>query len=78
MKKYEIKASKKVVATFTMDYKVYYMKFSCSRKLVTWIIEQHPEYKDCPWDADFPNDNIVVQFYSVGNLVIDETNVENK
>lgn len=78
MKQYEIKASKNVVATFTMDYQVFSMKFSCSRKLVMWIIEQHPEYKDCPWDADFPNDTIVVQFYSVGNLVIDESHVENK
>lgn len=72
MKQYEIIASKEIVATFSMDYNTYQMKFECSSKLVAWIVSQHPELKDTPYNADFPDDRIVIDFYSVGNLVINE------
>lgn len=72
MKSYEIVASKEVVAKFTMDYTAFEMKFGCSSKMVEWIINEHPELKDVPNKADFPKNSIVVEFYSVGNLVIEE------
>lgn len=72
MKCFDIVASKEVVATFTMDYSTYKMKFKCSAELIKFITEQHPEYKDVPHNVDFPDDNIVVEFYSLGNLVIGE------
>jgi hypothetical protein len=40
--------------------------------MVDWIISEHPELKDTPHKADFTEDSIVVEFYSVGNLVIEE------
>lgn len=72
MKNYSIVASREVVATFTMDYTSFKMNFSTSKNLVDWIVEQHPEFKDVPYNADFPNDNIIIEFYSIGNLVIEE------
>jgi len=70
MKCFDIIASKEVVATFTMDYSTYTMKFKCSSKLVEFIREKHPEYANVPYHVDFPDDTIVVEFYSIGNLVI--------
>lgn len=70
MKCFDIIASKEVVATFTMDYSTYVMKFTCSSKLVEFIREKYPEYANAPYHVDFPDDTIVVEFYSVGNLVI--------
>ena len=72
MKSYEIIASKEVVARFTMDYTTFKMKFGCSSEIIKWIIDEHPEFKDIPNRADFTKDSIVVEFYSVGNLVIEE------
>ena len=72
MKQYEIIASKEVVATFSMNYDAFKMKFECSSNLVAWIVSQHPELKDTPFNADFPDDRIVISFYSMGNLVINE------
>ena len=72
MKNYEIIASKEVVATFAMDYTSFKMKFENSKNLADWIKSQHPELKDVPHNADFPDDNVVIEFYSIGNLVIEE------
>ena len=72
MKNYEIIASKEIVARFTMDYATYKMKFECLNEMVEWIINEHPELKDVPNRANFPKDSIVIEFYSVGNLVIEE------
>lgn len=72
MKNYLIVASKDVVATFTMDYHMFKMKFKMSSCMVQWIVQEHPELKGVPYNAEFPNDTIVVKFYSVGNLVIEE------
>lgn len=73
MKNYSIVASKEVVASFTMDYDSFKMKFKCSNDLVRWIREQHPEFCNTPHHVDFPTDSdIVIEFYSIGNLVIEE------
>lgn len=71
MKDYRIEASKEIVAKFSMDYSVYKMRFNhIADDLVEWIVEQHPELKDVPYEAKFPGNDIVIYFYSVGNLVI--------
>ena len=72
MKQYEIVASKEVVATFSMNYDAFKMKFKGSNNLVAWIVNQHPELEDTPFHANFPDDRIVIDFYSIGNLVINE------
>ena len=73
MKDYRIEASKQIVAKFSMDYAVFKMKFDYSSdNLVKWIVEQHPELKDVPHEAKFPGNDIVIYFYSVGNLVIND------
>lgn len=72
MKNYKIVASKNVIATFTMDYTTYEMQFSCPSKFVEWILSKHSEFKDCPWDHEYKRNNIIISFYSIGNLVIEE------
>ena len=73
MKHFQIVASKEVVASFNMNYDTYKMKFKCSAKLVEFIVSKYPEYKDTPYHVDFPNDNVIIEFYSLGNLVINPT-----
>lgn len=70
MKHFDIVASKEVVASFSMNYDTYKMKFECSAQLVEFIVSKYPEYKDAPYHVDFPDNDIVVEFYSLGNLVI--------
>ena len=70
MKTFNIVASKEIVASFSMNYDTYKMKFEHSAQLVEFIVSKHPEYKDVPYHVDFPNNDIVVEFYSLGNLVI--------
>ncbi len=72
MKNFNIIASKEVVASFKMDYDTYKMKFKCKDELVAFIRDKHPEYLEIPYNVDFPNDDIVVEFYSVGDIVIEE------
>lgn len=75
MKKYEIVASKEVVAEFTMDHVVYDKKFGFARKAAEWIVKQHPELDGAPYDTKFDrtlDGPVTVVFYSIGNLVINE------
>lgn len=72
MKNYCIVASKKVVASFKMDYYIFEMKFSNSSNLASYIVEQHPELKDIAFNVDFESDDVIIKFYSLGNLVIQE------
>lgn len=73
MKQYEIIASKEVVASFSIDYASFEMKFKLSGSMmVEWIVDQHPELVNVPWRIDFHNGKATVEFYSVGNLVIEE------
>lgn len=72
MKKFDIVASKEIVASFTMNYDTFKMKFKCSSKLVEFIRDAHPEYSETLYNVDFTNDDVVVEFYSVGNAVIEE------
>ena len=72
MKSYNIVASKKPVAKFEIDMQVVTMKFVCCRKCYEWIITQHPELKNTPWDYEIPGEKAVFTFYSLGNLVIEE------
>ena len=72
MKKFDIVASKEVVASFQMDYNTFKMKFAFSAQLVDFIVDKYPEYKDVPYNVDFPDDKVVVEFYSLGNLVVEE------
>ena len=70
MKCFDIVASKEVMASFSMDYDTYKMKFEHSAQLIEFIVNKYPEYKDAPYHVDFPDNDIVVEFYSLGNLVI--------
>jgi hypothetical protein len=75
MKKYEIVASKEVVAEFTMDHVVYDRMFGFARKAAEWIVKQHPELTGAPYDTKFDgalDGPVTVVFYSIGNLVINE------
>lgn len=72
MKNYKIVASKEPVAKFEIDMQVITMKFGCCAKCGEWIITQHPELKDTPWDYDIYAKKAVFVFYSIGNLVIEE------
>lgn len=71
MKHFNVVASKEIVASFRMNYGTYKMKFECTTQLVEFIVSKYPEYKDTPYHVDFPNDDVVIEFYSLGNLVID-------
>lgn len=71
MKDYRIEASKEIVAKFSMDYTIFVMRFDyIIEDLVAWIVEQYPELKGVPHDTQYPGNDIVIRFYSVGNLVI--------
>lgn len=73
MKNYRIVASKTLVAKFSMNYSTYGMKFHTSEDCVKWIVSEHPELADAPWDYTIlRNNDIVFMFYSIGNLVINE------
>ena len=73
MKNYRINVSKELVAKFAMDYNVYGMKFKTTKQCAEWIVSEHPELKDAPWDYTvMRNNDIVFMFYSLGNLVIEE------
>ena len=72
MKNYKIIASKEPVAKFEVDMQIVTMKFVCCRKCCDWIVEQHPELKDAPWDYDIRSGKAVFVFYSLGNLVEEE------
>lgn len=72
MKKYVIEASKEVVAEFTMDLQVYEMRFGLGSKLAKWIMSQHRELEGCTYDWEYTNKAVVIKFYSLGNLVINE------
>lgn len=72
MKNYKIVASKEPVAKFEVDMQVVTMKFGFCAKCGEWIVEQHPELKNSPWDYDIRRGNAVFTFYSLGNLVIEE------
>lgn len=72
MKKYEIVAAQEVVAEFRMNYNVFVAKFGYSTKLIEWIKEEHPELQDCSYLKDFTSEDIVIQFCSSGNPVIQE------
>lgn len=72
MKKYEIVASKEVVAEFTMDLQVFEMRFGLGSKLAKWIVSQHGELEGSTYDWKYTDNTVVIKFYSVGNLVINE------
>lgn len=73
MKDYRINVSKELVAKFSMNYSVYGMKFKTTNQCVEWIMSEHPELKDAPWEFTIlRNNDIVFMFYSLGNLVIEE------
>lgn len=73
MKNYRVNVSKELVAKFSMDYSVYGMKFKTTKQCAEWIVSEHPELKDAPWDFTIlGNNDIVFMFYSLGNLVIEE------
>lgn len=72
MKQFKIELAKKVIATFTMDYDEFKIKFGSSVKLAAFIREKRPELIDCSHHATFPNNDIVIEFYSVGDAVITE------
>lgn len=72
MKNYEIIASREPVAKFEVDMQVVTMKFVYCAKCCAWIVEQHPELKDTPWDYDIRDGKAIFTFYSIGNLVIEE------
>lgn len=73
MKNYNVVASKEPVASFSMDYTTYKMKFPCTTKCANWIVSQNPELDCAPWDFSIEKDDkIVFTFYSIGNLIIEE------
>ena len=72
MKKYEIVAAQEVVAEFKMNFNVFVAKFGYSDKLVDWIREEHPELQDCSYLKNFTGEDILIQFVSSGNPVIQE------
>lgn len=72
MKNYKIVASKEPVAKFEVDMQVVTMKFVYCARCGEWIVKQHPELKDTPWDYDIYANKAVFTFYSLGNLVIEE------
>lgn len=72
MKKYVIEASKEVVAEYTMDLNVFEMKFGLGYKMAEWIVAQNEYLNGVPYDWEYVNDKVVMRFYSVGNLVINE------
>lgn len=73
MKTYRIEASKQLVAKFAMNYSTYTMKFTSTQKCVDFIVAEHPELADAPWDfVILRNNDIIFMFYSLGNLVINE------
>ena len=72
MKNYEILASKEIVASFEMNYSLFKTRFCCSRNLAEWIKGKHPEYKEAPYEADFKGEKVIINFLSLGNLVIQE------
>lgn len=72
MKNYKIIASREPVAKFEVDMQIVTMKFTCCRNCCDWIVEQHPELKDVPWDYDIRGGKAIFVFYSLGNLVEEE------
>ena len=71
MKNYRIVASKTLVAKFAMNYSTYGMKFNNTKECVEFIVSEHPELANAPWDYTIlRNNDIVFLFYSLGNLVI--------
>lgn len=72
MKKYVIEASKEVAAEFTMDLQVFEMRFGLGSKLAKWIMSQHRELENSTYDWTYTDKSVVIKFYSVGNLVINE------
>lgn len=72
MKAYQIELAKKVIAEFTMNYEEFKIKFECNTYMRTWIVSQHPELADCPSHYRFTDDEIVLEFYSIGDPVIVE------
>lgn len=72
MKNYKIIASREPVAKFEVDMQIVTMKFNCCRNCCNWIVEQHPELKDVPWDYDIRGGKAIFVFYSLGNLVEEE------
>lgn len=72
MKKYEIVAAQQTVAEFKMNYQTFITKFGYSDKLVEWIKCQHLELQDCSYLKSYPDEDILIQFVSSGNPVIQE------
>lgn len=72
MKNFEITASKKVIATFVIDAELKNLKFPCTSKVIEFIKEKHPEYKNLPFDYEFRGDKVVISCFSVGDAVIQE------
>lgn len=72
MKNYKIIAAREPVAKFEVDMQIVTMKFNCCRNCCDWIVEQHPELKDVPWDYDIRGGKAIFVFYSLGNLVEEE------
>lgn len=72
MKNYEIIASKEVVATFRMNVDLYHIKFLHSGKMAEFIVKKHPELANSIHSIDFEKEEVVLKFYSVGNLIIQE------
>ena len=72
MKNYKIVASKEPVARFEIGLQVVTMKFGYCAKCGEWIMTQHPELKDSPWDYDIKAKKAIFTFYSLGNVIIEE------
>lgn len=71
MKDYRIVVSKTLVAKFAMNYSTFGMKFKSTKECVEWIVSEHPELANAPWDYNIlRNNDIAFLFYSLGNLVI--------
>lgn len=72
MKQYNIELGKKVIATFRMNYDEMKMKFETSSVMAEWVVEQHPEFKDCARNINFEGKCVYLEFYSIGEPVIVE------